>query len=199
MNKDSISRRERKKIKTKSNILSVARHLFEEKGYDHVLIEDITEQSDVSKGTFFNYFTNKEGLLLAVAEEEVMDILELAEKNFHTIESSKEKIRMMMRRLIKDSIPYMQLTGRMVFSTIINSGEDHSPFHKIYELLENIVVQGQEAGEFTNATPSKSIVTAILGAYYSLIFRWFDSNENVSIEELDSVLDIIFAGLVIKN
>lgn len=195
MDRNNISLRERKKIKTKSNILSVARHLFEEKGYDNVFIEDITEQSEVSKGTFFNYFINKEGLMLALAEDEVIDIIELAEEHFHTMESSKEKIKMMMRRLIKDSIPYMQLTGRMVFSTIINSGDDRSPFHKIYELLESIIVEGQKTGEFTNEIAPKSIANAILGAYYSLIFRWFDCKDSVSIDELDSILNIIFAGL----
>ncbi len=50
---ENLSRRERKKIETKANILRVARHLFEEKGYENVFIEDITEISDISKGTFF--------------------------------------------------------------------------------------------------------------------------------------------------
>ncbi|GKX29994.1 TetR family transcriptional regulator [Vallitalea longa] len=198
MNIENISRRERKKIKTKSNILTAARHLFEEKGYENVLIEDITERSDVSKGTFFNYFTNKEGLMLAVAEDEVFDILELADENFYKIESSKKKIKMIMERLLKDSIPYMQLTGRMVFSTIINSGDSNSPFHKIYELLDSLVDEGKENLEFTKDVTNKVIVNSIIGAYYSLIFRWFDSKEKVTIDDVSSILDIIYKGLSVQ-
>ncbi len=119
---------------------------------------------------FFNYFTNKEGLLLAVAEEEVMDILELAEKEFTKKQSCRQKIELVLQRLIKDSVPYMQLTGRMVFTTIINSGDDYSPFHKIDELLEELVREGQECGDFIERIRSNSIVSALLGAYYSLIF-----------------------------
>lgn len=196
---ENVSRRERKKIETKANILRVARHLFEEKGYEHVFIEDITEISDISKGTFFNYFTNKEGLLLAVAEEEVMDILELAEKEFTKKQSCRQKIELVLQRLIKDSVPYMQLTGRMVFTTIINSGDDYSPFHKIDELLEGLVREGQECGEFIDRIRSNSIVSALLGAYYSLIFRWFDSHEEISIGELQGILEIIFSGIENKS
>lgn len=110
-------------------------------------------------------------MLLAVAEEEVMDILELAEKEFTKKQSCRQKIELVLQRLIKDSVPYMQLTGRMVFfTTIINSGDDYSPFHKIDELLEELVREGQECGDFIERIRSNSIVSALLGAYYSLIF-----------------------------
>lgn len=196
---ENVSRRERKKIETKANILHVAKRLFEEKGYEHVFIEDITEKSDISKGTFFNYFTNKEGLLLAVAQEEVEDILQLAEEEFREGQSCRDRIQQVLDRLIEDSIPYMQLTGRMVFTTIINSGDGYSPFHKIDELLQSLIVEGQKQGEFRENISEQSIVAAMLGAYYSLIFRWYDSGKEVSSQELLAILDIIFRGIETRN
>ncbi|WP_168190158.1 TetR/AcrR family transcriptional regulator [Caloramator sp. E03] len=190
-----ISRRERKKIKTKSDILRAARHLFEEKGYDDVSIEDITERSDVSKGTFFNYFNSKEGLLKAIAEEEVDDIQELYEREGQNFKSCRDRIKLIMKRLLDDSIPYMHLTGRVVFSTIINSNEDVSPFYAINEMIDSLVQEGQMCGEFSKEYPSKYIVTAILGAYYGLIFTWFEhKKETIGWSELECILDAVFKG-----
>jgi AcrR family transcriptional regulator len=192
---EEISRRERKKIKTKSEILCAARHLFEEMGYDEVSIEDITERSDVSKGTFFNYFSSKEGLLLAIAEDEVDDIVELMEAEGKSYSLVKDKIRLVLKRLLDDSIPYMNLTGRMVFSTIISYGDDNSPFRRIYEMLEILVDEAKKNGEFSKKVPSKYMVNSLLGSYYGLIFKWFEyKNEKIEWKELECILDILFKG-----
>ena len=192
---EEISRRERKKIKTKSEILRAARHLFEEKGYEDTSIEDITEKSDVSKGTFFNYFTNKEGILLAIAEDEVEDLEELIECEGGCYTLAAEKIKLVMKRLLIDSVPYMHLTGRMVFSTIINYGDDNSPFRRIYEMLDLFTADAQKSGEFSPEIPARYIVTSVLGAYYGLIFKWFEyKNEKIEWQELEYTLNILFKG-----
>jgi len=50
--------REEKRLKLKNNIFEVAGRLFKEKGYDNTTVDEITKKQD-SKGTFFNYFSNK--------------------------------------------------------------------------------------------------------------------------------------------
>ena len=59
----TLSRRERKKLETRQALLEAAAALFHEQGYDETTVEAITEQADVAKGTFFNYFPSKEDLL----------------------------------------------------------------------------------------------------------------------------------------
>ncbi len=59
------SRRERKKIVARSQILSTAIDLFSRRGLDAVTIDDIAAAADVGKGTIYNYFATKEDIVVA--------------------------------------------------------------------------------------------------------------------------------------
>lgn len=190
-----VSRRERKKQETKAGILKAARHLFEEKGFENTSIEEITERADLSKGTFFNYFSGKEGVLTGIAEEEAEDILFLAE-DLDAGDSVMNRIRQILKRLLADAVPYLHLTGRVVFSSIINTGEAPSPFYRINGLLEDLIGEGQAKGELTRRFSPEDMATAILGGYYGVLFKWFGRGGRPgTVAELDCILDILLQGI----
>ncbi len=56
-------------------MLDAASHLIREQGYDHARIEDIAALAEVSVGTFYNYFSTKGDLLLAIVSMEVEEVL----------------------------------------------------------------------------------------------------------------------------
>jgi AcrR family transcriptional regulator len=58
------SLRERKKLKTRESIQREAMRLIQKQGYDKTTIEQIAAAVDVSPSTFFNYFPNKEDVIL---------------------------------------------------------------------------------------------------------------------------------------
>ena len=60
-----ISRRERKKIAVRAQILSTAIDLFTRRGMGNVTIEEIAAEADVGKGTVYNYFAAKEDIVVA--------------------------------------------------------------------------------------------------------------------------------------
>ncbi|QGG50935.1 TetR/AcrR family transcriptional regulator [Lysinibacillus pakistanensis] len=53
----------------KEKIIEVAKQLFRTKGYHDTAIQDILEQSKVSKGTFYNYFSTKSQLILYIIQK----------------------------------------------------------------------------------------------------------------------------------
>lgn len=55
--------RERKKKRTRQAIIEAAWELFRQKGYDAATIDEIADNADVSRRTFFRYFPTKEAVV----------------------------------------------------------------------------------------------------------------------------------------
>lgn len=59
-----MNRRERKKAETRAKIITCAISLFREKGFMNTSMEEIAEKADIAKGTLYNYFPDKEEILV---------------------------------------------------------------------------------------------------------------------------------------
>src|ERR1700686_5144590 len=64
-----LSRRERKKEETKERIFRAAFTLFKQGGVEDTTIDEICAKADVAKGTFFNYFPQKQAIFAYLAEQ----------------------------------------------------------------------------------------------------------------------------------
>lgn len=53
----------------KQHVIDTAHQLFVEKGFQATSIQDILDYSSISKGTFYNYFSSKNELLMAIFRE----------------------------------------------------------------------------------------------------------------------------------
>lgn len=73
--------RERKKLRTEADLRAVTLRLALERGFDHVTIDDIAAEAEVSKTTFYRYFDSKEDAILGKPGEKAGRIAEaLAER-----------------------------------------------------------------------------------------------------------------------
>jgi len=56
-------------IATRDRILAAAMSVFAAKGYHGAIVDDIVEASGTSKGAFYHYFPNKQGIFLTLMDE----------------------------------------------------------------------------------------------------------------------------------
>jgi AcrR family transcriptional regulator len=70
------TRTERRSRKTRAKLMRAALQLFRERGVDLTTIAEITERSDLGKGTFYRHFESKSALLLALTEDAVDRLLQ---------------------------------------------------------------------------------------------------------------------------
>ncbi|MCQ4638388.1 TetR/AcrR family transcriptional regulator [Anaerovorax odorimutans] len=167
-----LSRRELNKKKCRARILRASRRLFSSKGYESTTIEDVADRAEVSKATLYNYFPNKESLLIGIAEEELEQVGDLISKDLKDEKNAVEKIRQALELLIVDSIRYISLARKI---TYLNSCEE-SPLYAtrmdMIRLFEELVMEGQAQGTLRKDIKTSDIVDIIMGIYLMSQFEW---------------------------
>jgi AcrR family transcriptional regulator len=92
---------ERRKARTRANLLAAARHLFASRGVERTTIADIAENADIAVGSFYNYFRTKDGLLDALIEEALPEQLRLLQLRQVQVSDPAEKISIAHRHLVR--------------------------------------------------------------------------------------------------
>jgi AcrR family transcriptional regulator len=64
----TATRTDRRRARTRSALIAAGQHLFARHPLESVSIDDIAAAADVAKGSFYNYFDDKEGLATAIIE-----------------------------------------------------------------------------------------------------------------------------------
>jgi AcrR family transcriptional regulator len=84
-------RKEREKEQRKNDIVDAAEHVFFTKGHEHATMDDVAEEAELSKGTLYLYFKNKEDLYLAIHLRGNKILHELFQKAFSSGRNGLEK------------------------------------------------------------------------------------------------------------
>ena len=86
-------RREREKEQRKNDIIDAAERVFFKKGHEYATMDDVAHEAELSKGTLYLYFKNKEDLYLAIHLRGNKILHSLFEKAVKKEKSGIEKTR----------------------------------------------------------------------------------------------------------
>jgi len=186
-------------------ILSSAIKIFADKGYNDATISEIANLADVATGTVYEYFKNKEELLLAIPEERLQRHLAEIEKAFTLVEPLRK-----LRRFIKYHFN-LYLIDREFLKVWINIIILNRRFYqsRSYESLQLylrtfqvLVKEGIDDGSFAQDTNVRVFRNLFIGVFTHMVLRWIFVSQRKTIDmvkEINEVTDLLADALTIRS
>ena len=183
---------------TKGKIITAAWKLFYEQGYDNTTVEDIIDESKTSKGSFYHYFEGKDALLGSLSElfddkyEELTETLDFSMNSFDILVYLNKELFDMIESGID-----MELLQNMYSSQLVTKGEKHLLNNRrvYYQLLKQIVSEGQKRNELRNDMTVNEIVKLYAMCERALLYDWCLCDGSYS---LKNYTESIFPMLISK-
>jgi AcrR family transcriptional regulator len=94
--------RDRKKDRTREEILAVAEKFYSEKPMDDILLEDIAEAAFISRTTIYNYFKDKNDVFFAVGNKVFKELNETIATTLPKGLSGKEQVLFLCAKTFED-------------------------------------------------------------------------------------------------
>lgn len=147
---------------TKMLILSSARTLFSEKGFDQTPVEEICTLAGVAKGTFFYHFESKQYIVRYILEMQLQEYKDKFIEQMETFKDTISKVEYFLSALIgkndigNESETYFKNAETAWYKSVVCEAR----LKILYPLLEEIVYEGIKEGLFKINNPS--ICTSII-------------------------------------
>lgn len=183
-----------------ADIMSAARDVFREKGYEDALLSDIAIRANVVEGSIYRYFDSKRDLLVKVIEDWYETMLSDYDKQLSGITGTRNRLRFMIWRhlaTIKEDPALCQL-----MFIYLRTGPDYSAT-AVYDLNRqytrrtlDIIKEGIAAGELRNDISLRLVRDMIYGCVEHRTWAYrrgegdFDPDTTV-----EAILDLVLAGL----
>jgi AcrR family transcriptional regulator len=195
-----LSRRERKKERTRQEIYRAAMELFLARSFDSVTIEDICAAADVAKGTFFLHFPTKDALLLEYGVQVTQELDTLLRSHQSGATAALQKILTFLTERATQHAAVVQLLVREVMMHPVAFVEVTKQSRNLGHLFADIVRQGQSNGEFRSTIEPRLAAALITSAYFSILNEWGRSGGKFALTAaLQQALDIVLHGLAEKQ
>lgn len=187
----------------KDRIKEQSIRFFERKGFSETSIQDIVEALNVTKGTFYYYYSSKEQLLMEIHKEYIDDLLERQRKITDSGVNQKEKLKGIIQLLISD-IARNGDSGKVFFREMRHLTEENAiEIKKSREqfrlTIEETIRLGMEKGEFRQHLRPDMTALAVLGIT-NWTYQWFNASGELAADELAEIYSsIVLDGINTRN
>jgi AcrR family transcriptional regulator len=188
----------------RNQILDAATKVFVRLGFQHARMDDIVEESGLSKGTLYWYFKSKEDIINAILRRLFAGALESLESLLEAEGTVSERLV----QLTSDRVTGMKRMSSLVpiifefYAVAVHQqwvqqfiGEYFKHFRK---LLEDLIQQGIDRGEFRRVNATEAAIS-LASIYEGLTIHWLIDPQTVQWDILsESSIPILLNGLKVR-
>lgn len=151
----------------RSEILTAATQLFQEKGFEKASVSDILKVVGIAKGTFYYYFKSKEEVLEAVVDEATAVLKSRVEAVIDKPNKDpKDKLVEAFQSMNITDIYGGQLLEDMhkPKNALLHQKSLQAILHEVTPLFTRVVEEGVQAGQFDCPYPKQLIQIVLVAA-----------------------------------
>lgn len=189
---DEIDRHTQRKAATHQKILDAAQDLIAQRGYVQVDVSDITEYANVSRGTFYQHFANKEACVRELVQQGCEDLVHEILENRKATESVDiwgQDSLVRIFTLARDNRELVQVILGGAASPELNS------FGRNY-LADTIEQNLRDNVEYWTVSqlPVTFRAQVITGTLIQLLNWWLETDNDFSPEQMAHMTLLVFSS-----
>jgi TetR/AcrR family transcriptional regulator, fatty acid metabolism regulator protein len=186
------------------DIMTAARAVFTEKGYNDALISDIAERAGVVDGSIYRFFTNKRDLLVRVVEHWYENMLADDDEQFAGVRGTWNRLRFIVHQHL-GTIRREPAMCRLVFqelrpdplyrqTRLFKLNQAYT--HRLIEVVKEAVAQGEFRPDVSPALVRDMIYGCVEHRTWAFLRNEGDFDTDAT---ADGITDIVYAGLVARK
>lgn len=203
-------RKKREKERRRQQIMVAAKRVFAEKGFTRTTIEDIAREAELSPGTLYLYFKNKDELYASLSLR-ILKYLQIRLEDLHVTKGlSAEQRVALLKELLYDvyefdptiliNMFHLQSGDTMKNLSPELLSEIKTMSDQALSILSKIFEDADQKGAFADKNPL--VLANILWALFAGIVLWEESKQTVSEKSssnlkqtLETAFDIFHRGV----
>lgn len=173
--RELVTRRDERRQRTFERLLQAARELFSEHGFDRTTIDDITTAAHVSRGTFFNYFDNKDAVLAALHMVHMNKLPGIIDDLLARDLTTAERIQSLFDDVVEAAVTleqYFRATTRELDRDLATPAISAARTERFIVAFERILEAGVARGEVRLDYPLRFLSQMVTAVYITTIRYW---------------------------
>jgi TetR/AcrR family transcriptional regulator len=208
MPEEQLSRKEREKLRQRSEILDVALILFSERGFHNVSMAEIAEKAEFAIGTIYKFFPNKVDLYRALLLEQsktfesvLRPILEAdGDEREIVVEYVRAKLKVLSENISFIRLYIAESRGVTFNVNTLVVEEIHRRYYENLCRLASIIERGVRRGCFLNIADPFQLALSLDSSINAFLLVSLEFPERHPYpDDPKAILDIYFKGLLAQS
>ena len=188
----------------KNSIFEATLNVLKKYGMEGLRMDRVARTAEVATGTVYNYFKDKEELVLYVIDNIFDPYLEILESTRNREGTPTEKLKNFIRTALEGFYEHWDVINVLINSQAVAFGDRGGQIGtgeirpKIADLLTGIIEDGIRAGKFRfcDAFRVSYMIFGAIEGLLSLKISGSDEKETFNEEEVDECLAFLLPGLL---
>lgn len=177
-------------------ILDSAIKIIGQKGFHGAKVKDIANDAGVADGTIYNYFNNKEDILVTIFKVKLEEYVDMAKKEISGVDNPEEQLRILVKYHFKvmTETPYLanvlQIELRQPIKDLRVKVRRH--LKNYFRLIEQVIEEGIQRGVFNKDLDVYIAREVYFGALDEIVSSWIFKGRGWDLQETSEKLLPIF-------